>query len=116
MTKVKTQRSEFIRLRLTPQERLIIIKLMLPTIPMYRNMYVDRYIFMQHIISLHWLLLKHLSNMKQQLLENFIRIRVTNADRAFIEQHILQSGLSISDLFRELILALKNSSHDSTSK
>lgn len=54
--------------------------------------------------------------MKQQLLENFIRIRVTNADRAFIEQHILQSGLSISDLFRELILELKNSSHDSTSK
>jgi hypothetical protein len=48
--------------------------------------------------------------MKQELLENFIRIRVTNADRAFIEQHISQLGLSISDLFRELIHDLKNSS------
>ncbi len=52
--------------------------------------------------------------MKKELLENFIRIRITNADRAFIEQHILQSGLSISDLFRELIQELKNSSHGST--
>jgi hypothetical protein len=47
--------------------------------------------------------------MKQELLENFIRIRVTNADRAFIEQHISQSGLSISDLFRELLRELKSS-------
>jgi predicted DNA binding CopG/RHH family protein len=54
--------------------------------------------------------------MKQELLENFIRIRVTNADRAFIEQHISQSGLSISDLFRELIHELKNSSYRSTTK
>ena len=54
--------------------------------------------------------------MKQELLENFIRIRVTNADRAFIEQHISQSGHSISDLFRELIQELKNSSHPTTTK
>jgi len=47
--------------------------------------------------------------MKQELLENFIRIRVTNADRAFIDQHISQCGLSISDLFRDLIQELKNS-------
>jgi hypothetical protein len=52
--------------------------------------------------------------MKQELLENFIRVRVTKADRAFIEQHISQSGRSISDLFRELIHELKNSSHGST--
>jgi hypothetical protein len=54
--------------------------------------------------------------MKQELLENFIRIRVTNADRAFIEQYISQSGLSISDLFRELIQELKNSSQRTTIK
>ncbi len=54
--------------------------------------------------------------MKKELLENFIRIRITNADRAFIEQHILQSGLSISDLFRELIQELKSSLHPTTTK
>jgi hypothetical protein len=54
--------------------------------------------------------------MKQELLENFIRIRVTNADREFIEQHISQSGHSISDLFRELIQDLKKSSYRSTTK
>jgi hypothetical protein len=54
--------------------------------------------------------------MKQELLENFIRIRVTNADRAFIDQHISQCGLSISDFFRELIQDLKNSSYRSTTK
>lgn len=54
--------------------------------------------------------------MKQELLENFIRIRVTNADRAFIEQYILQSDLSISDFFRNLIQELKNSSRNTTTK
>lgn len=54
--------------------------------------------------------------MKQELLENFIRIRVTNTDRAFIDQHISQSGLSISDLFREFIQELKNSSQRTTIK
>lgn len=54
--------------------------------------------------------------MKPELLENFIRIRVTNADRAFIDHHILQSGLSISDLFRNLIQELKNSSRNATTK
>jgi hypothetical protein len=54
--------------------------------------------------------------MKPELLENFIRIRVTNSDRAFIEQHILQSNLSISDFFRNLIQELKNSSRNTTSK
>jgi hypothetical protein len=54
--------------------------------------------------------------MNKELLENFIRIRVTNADREFVEQHILQSGLSISDLFRELIQELKNSTYRSTEK
>jgi|LauGreDrversion4_2_1035121.scaffolds.fasta_scaffold20134_3 hypothetical protein len=54
--------------------------------------------------------------MIKELLENFIRVRVTKADRAFIEQHISQSGLSISDLFRELIQDLKNSSYRSTTK
>jgi hypothetical protein len=52
--------------------------------------------------------------MKQELLEKFIRVRVTNDDRDFIEQHILKTGLSISDLFRELIKELKNSSQGST--
>ena len=52
--------------------------------------------------------------MKKELLENFIRIRVTNTDREFIEQYILQKGISISDFFRVLILELKNSSHGST--
>ncbi len=52
--------------------------------------------------------------MKQELLEKFIRVRVTNADRAFIEKHIFNVGISISDLFRELITELKNSSHNST--
>lgn len=47
--------------------------------------------------------------MKQELLEKFIRVRVTNDDRNFIEQHILQTGLSISDLFRELLRELKES-------
>lgn len=48
--------------------------------------------------------------MKEELLERFIRVRVTNGDREFIEQHILESGLSISDLFRELLRELKQSS------
>ena len=47
--------------------------------------------------------------MKQELLEKFIRVRVTNDDREFIDQHILASGLSISDLFRELLRELKSS-------
>jgi len=47
--------------------------------------------------------------MKEELLERFIRVRVTNGDREFIEQHILESGLSISDLFRELVRELKSS-------
>jgi hypothetical protein len=71
---------------------------------------------MHRIIFLRWLLLNLLGNMKQELLENFIRIRVTNSDRAFIEQHISQSGLSISDLFRELIQELKNSSRGTNPK
>lgn len=48
--------------------------------------------------------------MKEELLERFIRVRVTNGDREFIEQYILESGLSISDLFRELLRELKQSS------
>lgn len=47
--------------------------------------------------------------MKHELLERFIRVRVTNDDREFIEQHILKAGISISDLFRELIKELKKS-------
>ena len=37
------------------------------------------------------------------------RVRVTNGDREFIEHHILQTGISISDLFRDLIKELKQS-------
>jgi hypothetical protein len=48
--------------------------------------------------------------MKEELLERFIRVRVTNNDREFIEQHILETGISISDLFRDLIKELKRSS------
>jgi hypothetical protein len=47
--------------------------------------------------------------MKEELLERFIRVRVTNNDREFIEQHILENGISISDLFRDLINDLKRS-------
>ena len=47
--------------------------------------------------------------MKEELLERFIRVRVTNGDREFIEQHILQTEISISDLFRDLIKELKQS-------
>jgi hypothetical protein len=47
--------------------------------------------------------------MKEELLERFIRVRVTNKDREFIEQHILETGISISDLFRDLIKELKRS-------
>jgi hypothetical protein len=47
--------------------------------------------------------------MKEELLERFIRLRVTNNDREFIEQHILETGISISDLFRDLIKELKRS-------
>lgn len=47
--------------------------------------------------------------MKEKLLERFIRVRVTNDDRVFIEQQILKNGLSISDLFRDLIKELKQS-------
>ena len=47
--------------------------------------------------------------MKEELLERFIRVRVTNDDREFIEHHILQTGISISDLFRDLIKELKQS-------
>lgn len=54
--------------------------------------------------------------MKQELLNKFIRIRVTNADRAFIEKHIIQSNLSISDFFRNLIQELKNSSRSTSTK
>jgi hypothetical protein len=46
--------------------------------------------------------------MKQDLLERFIRVRVTNDDRAFIEEYILQSGVTISDLFRVLIKELRS--------
>jgi hypothetical protein len=52
--------------------------------------------------------------MKQELLENFIRVRVTKADRLFIEEQILKTGISISDLFRNMIQELKNSPHCST--
>lgn len=48
--------------------------------------------------------------MKDELLERFIRVRVTNGDREFIEHHILLTGISISDLFRELLRELKQSS------
>ena len=54
--------------------------------------------------------------MKQELLEKFIRVRVTNDDRNFIEQHILKSGLSISDLFRELLRELKSSTKNLVKK
>ncbi len=54
--------------------------------------------------------------MKQELLENFIRIRVTNSDKLFIEEHILKTGISISDLFRNMIQELKNSPHCSTTQ
>ena len=47
--------------------------------------------------------------MKEEPLERFIRVRVTNNDREFIEQHILETGISISDLFRDLINELKRS-------
>ena len=47
--------------------------------------------------------------MKEEPLERFIRVRVTNNDREFIEQHILETGISISDLFRDLIKELKRS-------
>lgn len=46
--------------------------------------------------------------MKQELLEKFIRVRITNDDRYFIEQYILKSGLSISEVFRELLRELKS--------
>jgi hypothetical protein len=49
--------------------------------------------------------------MKPELLENFIRVRVTNSDKLFIEEHILKTGISISDLFRNMIQELKNSPH-----
>jgi hypothetical protein len=52
--------------------------------------------------------------MKLELLENFIRVRVTNSDKLFIEEHILKTGISISDLFRNMIQELKNSPHCST--
>lgn len=48
--------------------------------------------------------------MKQELLESFIRVRVTKADRDFIDQHILITGTSISDLFRDMLRELKYSS------
>jgi hypothetical protein len=54
--------------------------------------------------------------MKQELLENFIRVRVTNTDKVFIEEHILKAGISISDLFRNMIQELKNSPHCSTTQ
>ena len=47
--------------------------------------------------------------MKEEPLERFIRVRVTNNDREFIEQQILETGISISDLFRDLIKELKRS-------
>ncbi len=50
--------------------------------------------------------------MKEELLERFIRVRVTNNDREFIEQHILETGISISDLFRDLINDLKRSTRE----
>jgi hypothetical protein len=52
----------------------------------------------------------------QELLDKFIRVRITNADRAFIEQHILKSGLSISELFRSFIQDLRNSSRGTNKK
>lgn len=54
--------------------------------------------------------------MKQELLENFIRVRVTNSDKLFIEEHILKTGISISDLFRNMIQELKNSPRCSTAQ
>jgi hypothetical protein len=52
----------------------------------------------------------------QELLDKFIRVRITNYDRAFIEQHILKSGLSISELFRSIIQDLRNSSRGTNKK
>ena len=48
--------------------------------------------------------------MKQNLLDNFIRVRVTSDDREFIEQYIEQTDYSISDLFRKYIKDLRISS------
>lgn len=47
--------------------------------------------------------------MSQNLLEKFIRVRVTKSDREFIEQYTVVSGQSISELFRALILEFKKS-------
>jgi hypothetical protein len=52
----------------------------------------------------------------QELLDKFIRVRITKDDRAFIEQHILQSEITISELFRSFIQELKNSSAGNTVK
>lgn len=45
--------------------------------------------------------------MKQNLLDNFIRVRVTSDDREFIEKYIKQTDYSISDLFRKYIKDLR---------
>lgn len=47
--------------------------------------------------------------MSKDLLERFIRVRITETDREFIEQYILKSEISISDLFRDLLKKLKES-------
>lgn len=43
----------------------------------------------------------------KDLLNNYIRVRITDADRAFIERFTTQSGKSISDVLRDLISKLK---------
>jgi len=45
--------------------------------------------------------------MSKRLLEKFIRVRITEDDRQFIDQYILESGLTISELFRNMIIKLK---------
>jgi hypothetical protein len=45
--------------------------------------------------------------MSKRLLEKFIRVRITEDDRRFIDQYILDSGLTISELFRSMIIKLK---------
>lgn len=45
--------------------------------------------------------------MKNELLTNYIRVRVTDTDRKFIENHTIQTGQSISDLLRDLIAKLR---------
>ncbi len=43
----------------------------------------------------------------KELLSNYIRVRITDADRAFIESYTNQSRKSISEVLRDLISKLK---------